>query len=103
MTESPPQKQTWLNLGLISVLLLLVAVSVYLWIPRLTEQDNATALVTSGNATQAQNSSLTTESSNKESINRPADAVMEHLLTQARHIEGSADAPVTIIEFSDFK
>jgi protein-disulfide isomerase len=29
--------------------------------------------------------------------------IMDFLLSDARHIQGEADAPVTIIEFSDFK
>jgi hypothetical protein len=33
----------------------------------------------------------------------PTPTIMEFLLSDARHFQGSADAPVTIIEFSDFK
>lgn len=31
------------------------------------------------------------------------EALMELLISQTRHFKGAADAPVTIIEFSDFK
>jgi protein-disulfide isomerase len=33
----------------------------------------------------------------------PTPDVMEFLLSDARHFQGSPDAPVTMIEFSDFK
>jgi hypothetical protein len=33
----------------------------------------------------------------------PTPTIMEFLMSDARHIQGAADAPVTIIEFSDFK
>ena len=34
---------------------------------------------------------------------RPTPTIMDFLLSDARHFQGDADAPVTIIEFSDFK
>ncbi|MBN1218345.1 MAG: hypothetical protein JXM69_05415 [Anaerolineae bacterium] len=33
----------------------------------------------------------------------PTPTIMEFLLSDARHFQGQANAPVTIIEFSDFK
>ena len=33
----------------------------------------------------------------------PTPTIMDFLLSDARHMEGSPDAPVTLIEFSDFK
>ncbi len=33
----------------------------------------------------------------------PTPTIMDFLLSDARHFQGNADAPVTIIEFSDFK
>ena len=33
----------------------------------------------------------------------PTVSVMDVVLENARHIKGNADAPVTIVEFSDFK
>ena len=37
------------------------------------------------------------------SATAPTPTIMEFLLADARHFQGNADAPVTIIEFSDFK
>jgi protein-disulfide isomerase len=34
---------------------------------------------------------------------RPTPSVMDFLLSDARHVQGAADAPIAIIEFSDFK
>ena len=108
MTQPQSQKQTWLNLGLIGVLLILVAISAYLWFPEIVEQDvpaisGATEPETAeGNSSTQDNSAVITTSEDTPT-DRPASAVMDHLLIQARHIEGPADAPVTIIEFSDFK
>jgi protein-disulfide isomerase len=33
----------------------------------------------------------------------PTPSIMDLLLADARHFQGNADAPVTIVEFSDFK
>lgn len=33
----------------------------------------------------------------------PTPTLMEFVMADARHIQGNADAPVTVIEFSDFK
>ncbi len=33
----------------------------------------------------------------------PTPTIMDFVLSNARHFQGSADAPVTIVEFSDFK
>jgi protein-disulfide isomerase len=33
----------------------------------------------------------------------PTPTIMDFVLSDARHFQGSADAPVTLIEFSDFK
>ena len=33
----------------------------------------------------------------------PTPTIMDFVLSDARHFQGSADAPVTIVEFSDFK
>jgi len=33
----------------------------------------------------------------------PTPTIMDFLLSDARHFQGNADAPVTLIEFSDFK
>jgi len=33
----------------------------------------------------------------------PTPTLMEFVMADARHIQGNADAPVTLIEFSDFK
>lgn len=35
--------------------------------------------------------------------NRPTPSIMDLVLSDARHFQGNADAPVTMIEFSDFK
>lgn len=36
-------------------------------------------------------------------VNIPTVSVMDIVLENARHIKGNADAPVTIVEYSDFK
>jgi protein-disulfide isomerase len=33
----------------------------------------------------------------------PTPSIMEFLLSDARHFQGDSDAPLTLIEFSDFK
>jgi protein-disulfide isomerase len=33
----------------------------------------------------------------------PTPSIMDFVLSDARHFQGQADAPVTLIEFSDFK
>lgn len=50
-------------------------------------------------STQADTSSTTAADPNAP----PTPTIMEFVLADARHIEGSPDAPVTMIEFSDFK
>ena len=50
-------------------------------------------------ATQADTSATTATDPNAP----PTPTIMEFVLADARHIEGSPDAPVTMIEFSDFK
>jgi protein-disulfide isomerase len=35
--------------------------------------------------------------------NQATPTIMEFVMSDARHVEGEADAPVTIVEFSDFK
>jgi protein-disulfide isomerase len=33
----------------------------------------------------------------------PTPTIMDFVLSDARHFQGQADAPITLIEFSDFK
>ena len=35
--------------------------------------------------------------------NQATPTIMEFVMSDARHVQGEADAPVTIVEFSDFK
>jgi protein-disulfide isomerase len=56
----------------------------------------------------AESTSKDTPTTSAATENTPASAsptpdVMEFLLSDARHFQGSPDAPVTMIEFSDFK
>ncbi|MEM7032806.1 MAG: hypothetical protein AAF629_24870 [Chloroflexota bacterium] len=102
-SKSKIEQQTWLNLGLIGILLVMTAVSAYLWLPRIMETDEPTTANIADDTSVTQNSSGVKTDAEVVSINRPASALMEQLLAEARHIEGSVDAPVTLIEFSDFK
>ncbi|NIN35678.1 MAG: hypothetical protein GTO60_11575 [Gammaproteobacteria bacterium] len=43
------------------------------------------------------------DSENDTSTGPPTPTIMDFVLSDARHFQGSADAPVTLIEFSDFK
>ncbi len=36
-------------------------------------------------------------------VEAPTPTLMEYLMADARHIQGDLEAPITIIEFSDFK
>jgi len=50
---------------------------------------------------QAESSSGVDESADTSTVS--PDDIMEFLLSDARHFQGNADAPVTLIEFSDFR
>ncbi len=49
------------------------------------------------------NPPATTTTEDSTSALPPTPTTMEFVLSDARHFQGSADAPVTMIEFSDFK
>jgi protein-disulfide isomerase len=51
----------------------------------------------------AQNDTSNTETESDSNNSAPTPTIMDFLLSDARHFQGNADAPVTIIEFSDFK
>ena len=44
-----------------------------------------------------------TEAESDTNKDSPTPTIMDFLLSDARHIQGNASAPVTIVEFSDFK
>ena len=48
-------------------------------------------------------SATTTEAEGESSAALPTPTIMDFVLSDARHFRGSPDAPVTIVEFSDFK
>jgi hypothetical protein len=52
--------------------------------------------------TTPQTTAVTSITTTPPDLNSP-EALMELLISQTRHFKGDADAPVTIIEFSDFK
>jgi hypothetical protein len=51
----------------------------------------------------AQNDPSNTETESDSNNSVPTPTIMDFLLSDARHFQGNSDAPVTIIEFSDFK
>jgi hypothetical protein len=52
---------------------------------------------------EAEASSTETQSAANTDDAPPTPTIMDFLMADARHIQGVEDAPVTIIEFSDFK
>lgn len=51
----------------------------------------------------ATSSANTSDAEEKENATPPTPTIMDFVLADARHFQGNADAPVTIVEFSDFK
>ncbi len=54
-------------------------------------------------ATSQQASSTSTETGDNTSTLPPTPTIMDFVLSDARHFQGSPDSPVTMVEFSDFK
>ena len=70
------------------------------------QQEPAVVVVTATPNPQAvaqSDTSTTTEAESDSNNSAPTPTIMDFLLSDARHFQGNADAPVTIIEFSDFK
>jgi cytoskeletal protein RodZ len=49
------------------------------------------------------NPPVTTATEDSTNTTPPTPTIMDFVLSDARHFQGNADAPVTIVEFSDFK
>jgi cytoskeletal protein RodZ len=49
------------------------------------------------------NPPATTSTEDSTNTTPPTPTIMDFVLSDARHFQGNADAPVTMVEFSDFK
>ncbi len=83
-----PQKQLWRILP--GVILILVAAGML-------------GLVVKVSLSQSDQHSSSDSSPSATGENRQTAYTMSDLIEQTRHIKGSPDAPVTILEFSDFQ
>ncbi|MFC1974792.1 hypothetical protein ACFLXQ_00160 [Chloroflexota bacterium] len=68
-----------------------------------TPDPQAVAQVESSSPAAQSDTSTTTNTESDSNNAVPTPSIMDFLLSDARHFQGNADAPVTIIEFSDFK
>lgn len=100
--SSPPKgtsTRTWLLIALGFVVTLLVGLAIGLRL-----RPGATAVSVAVTPDEAGNQTTIETSPQTDSSPPAADSdFMAFLLSDARHFEGDADAPVTLIEFSDFK
>ncbi len=113
--KEPPQgKMAGINLfilgfALIATLVAGVAIGLLINRPVVVQDTSIVATATpnpnSQTVVQAASESISSTSQTEESGNTslPTPTIMDFVLSDARHFLGSADAPVTLVEFSDFK
>ena len=68
-----------------------------------TPNPQAVAQIVPSPTPLTQDDSATTTNADASNNSPATPTIMDFLLSDARHFQGNADAPVTIIEFSDFK
>lgn len=68
-----------------------------------TGVETSPAQTTNSTTGEAPASSTEAQSAANSDTAPPTPTIMDFLMADARHIQGAEDAPVTIIEFSDFK
>ena len=102
LSESPAlviQIQSWAT-PIVGLLMLLLGLGLgYFGRPLITQRTSANPPAVSANATP----DASTEGANSASSSENAASLMKFLTGETRHFEGDPNAPVTMIEFSDFQ
>lgn len=91
-----------------SVLMLIVGLAVgallgYMGRPLITPQSQTTGVATSERGANAPASDSSAKAARPSTSDTTKQTLMDTLIAQTRHFKGDPNAPVTIIEFSDFQ
>lgn len=113
--EPTPRKLAGLNLYILAFALfatLIAGVAIGLLVSRSVVVQDTAIVVTATPDTDSQtvaqaaletSPSPTTQVEEKSNTSPPTPTIMDFVLSDARHFQGSANAPITLVEFSDFK
>ncbi len=92
---------TWATPIIGLVMLVVGLAGGYFGRPFITRSDQTTVAATTASASDSQPSVPVATTSPEEQASR--QEMMEFIVSQTRHFEGSPEAKVTIVEFSDFQ
>ena len=92
-----------LGFALLATLVAGVAIGLLINRPAADNQVVVTATPEPGSQTVAQATSSNEPSTSTNTGSAPTPTIMDFVLSDARHFQGSPDAPITLVEFSDFK
>lgn len=106
--EPAPGKLAGLNLyilgfALLATLVAGVAIGLLINRPATNSQVVVTATLDPGSQTVAQTTIQNEPPASTNTGLAPAPTIMDFVLADARHFQGSPDAPITLVEFSDFR
>lgn len=106
--QPTPGKPAGLNLyilgfALLATLVAGVAIGLLINRPAANSQVVVTATPDPGNQTVAQATTQNASEASGDTNSAPTPTIMDFVLSDARHFQGSPDAPITLVEFSDFK